>query len=82
MNGLLLATHADKLFDRHLMSFRVDHKGIYCTINKKIRGAVRRLGLEEGMELDIALLGLDQERKLKAYLSEHLKKFDLREIQS
>jgi hypothetical protein len=81
MNGLLLATHADKLFDRYLMSFRTERSGCFCIINKKIRPAVGALGLKEGMPLDITLLGLDQERRLKTYLLEHLKKFEAREEQ-
>lgn len=76
MNGLLLSAHVDKLFDRYLMSFREGSRGIFCTINKKVKGAVKTIGLQEGMELDVTMLGIEEERRLKTYLSEHLKKFD------
>ncbi|MNU49553.1 hypothetical protein D3C71_384980 [compost metagenome] len=75
MNGLLLVAHADKLFDRYLLSFDESRSGFQSVLHPRLRNAVvAQLGLKSGMPLDISRLSLADERRLKRYMSEHLRR--------
>lgn len=74
MNGLLLAAHVDKLFDRYLLSFKESRSGFESVLHPRVRAAVATLGIKAGMPLDTSYLSLTVERRLKAYIAEHLKR--------
>ena len=74
MNGLLLAAHVDKLFDRYLLSFEESRSEFKSVLHPRIRAAVATLGVKPGMNLDVSRLSLTDERRLKMYMSEHLRR--------
>lgn len=81
MNGLLLAAHADCLFDRYLMSF-IEQRGTFrCVFHPRVRGKLSALGLTEGMELKTGQLGLSDEHRFRAYMAEHLRRHQALVIQ-
>jgi hypothetical protein len=72
MNGLLLVAHLDRLFDRHLASFR-EHAGEFrCVVHPRVGRDAERLGVSEGMPLDTSHLGLSDEGRFRGYMKEHL----------
>lgn len=75
MNGLLLVAHADKLFDRFLMSFEESRAGFSTVLHPKVRREVASLGLTERMKLDTSQLGFADEGRFRRYMGEHLKRF-------
>ncbi|MDP3521846.1 MAG: HNH endonuclease [Hydrogenophaga sp.] len=77
-NGLLLATHADKLFDRHLLSFDLQRGELRSVIAPIARSDAARLGLTPGMQLRAAQLSPSAARRLEAYLAGHFGRFLLR----
>ena len=77
-NGLLLATHADKLFDRHLPSFDLARGDLRNVIAPSAQGDAARLGLTPGMPLRAAHLPPSAARRLEAYLAEHFSRFQAR----
>ena len=72
MNGLLLATHADKLFDRYLMSFEESRAGFTSVLHPRVRTAVVSLGLRPGLVLDTSHLGFANEGRFRRYMEQHL----------
>ena len=74
MNGLLLAAHADRLFDRYLLSFEASRSGFESILHPRIRSDVAQLGLKRGMALNTSHLGLDDERRFRSYMAEHLRR--------
>lgn len=73
MNGLLLVAHADKLFDRHLMSFYEERGTSMTMLHPRVRSAVSRLGLTERMPLDTSQLGFANEDRFRRYMAGHLR---------
>lgn len=71
MNGLLLVAHADKLFDRFLMSFQENRGSYSVVLHPRVRGDVRRLGISEEMKLDTSHLGFEAEGRFRKYMGEH-----------
>jgi hypothetical protein len=71
MNGLLLVAHADKLFDRHLMSFREERGTYRSVLHPRVRASVSKLGLAENMKLDTSNLGFAAEGRFRRYMAEH-----------
>jgi hypothetical protein len=74
MNGLLLAAHADRLFDRHLISFKKTNGMYVCVVHPRLRLEAKRAGIADGAKLSVAHLGLSDERRFEKYMSEHLAK--------
>lgn len=76
MNGLLLVAHADKLFDRCLMSFR-EERGVFVSVlHPRVRGVVSRLGLTQGMRLDTSQLGFANEARFGRFMVQHLRRHE------
>ncbi|MGH8783212.1 HNH endonuclease [Paraburkholderia sp.] len=71
MNGLLLATHADRLFDRYLMSFREVRGDFVCTLHARVRADAKKLGVFEGMRLATGQLSLCDEPRFRKYMAGH-----------
>ena len=74
MNGLLLAAHIDKLFDRFLLSFVDSRDGLSSVLHPRIRLDVVSLGLRDGMLLNTTHVSLRDEDRLKSYMAYHLKR--------
>lgn len=74
MNGLLLAAHADKLFDRYLMSFEESQAGFTSVLHPRVRTAVASLGLRQGLVLDTSHLGFANEGRFRRYMEQHLRR--------
>jgi hypothetical protein len=74
MNGLLLVAHADKLFDRYLMSFQEIRGTFVSVLHPRIRLDVEKLGLRNGMALDTSQLGFSNEPRFRRYMAEHLER--------
>ena len=73
MNGLLLVAHADRLFDRFLLSFEESPLGGFKSVlHPRVRSAVAPLGLHPGMQLNTSHLGLSDEGRFRRYMSDHL----------
>lgn len=74
MNGLLLIAHADRLFDRYLMSFKQSRGEYLSVLHPRLRLEARKAGIAEGMRLSTSHLGLSDEHRFERYMSEHLRK--------
>lgn len=74
MNGMLLAAHVDKLFDRFLMSFEESRAGFTSVIHPRVRNAVSSLGLKSGLMLDTSHLGFANEGRFRRYMEQHLRR--------
>lgn len=75
MNGLLLGVHADKLFDRFLMSFEESRAGFICVIHPRVRKEVSMLGLRPGLVLNTSHLGFANEARFRRYMAQHLQRY-------
>ncbi|RUP35403.1 MAG: HNH endonuclease [Curvibacter sp.] len=74
-NGLLLATHADKLFDRHLLSFQLQRGSLRSVIAPVAQPAAAKINLMAGMPLSTEHMPLSTARRLEAFMSEHHARF-------
>jgi len=74
MNGLLLAAHVDKLFDRFLLSFKESRSGFESVLHPRVHAAVRTLGIKAGMILKTERLNPRDESRFTAYMREHLRR--------
>lgn len=74
MNGLLLAAHVDKLFDRFLMSFEESRGAFTSVLHPRVRTAVLPLGLKSGLVLDTSNLGFANEGRFRRYMEQHLRR--------
>jgi hypothetical protein len=74
-NGLLLATHVDKLFDRFLLSFRFQADRTYVLeFHPRVRKVAAELGLKEGASLR-ALTPSELELSFRDFMQGHYDKF-------
>ncbi|WP_224005129.1 HNH endonuclease [Cupriavidus pinatubonensis] len=74
-NGLLLASHVDKLFDRHLLSFKPERQGFLLELHPRVATKVAALGLKRGMALRDSRLSPAAARSVAEYLREHYAHF-------
>lgn len=75
-NGLLLAAHVDKLFDRYLLTFKSNSRGELVTdINQRARPAASQLGIEVGCVLARRTTFANQD-KVRRYLGGHQELFE------
>lgn len=74
-NGLLLAAHADKLFDRHLLSFQLQRGDLRSVIAPTALPVATKIGLRPGMPLSTEHLSPSAARRLETYMSEHHARF-------
>jgi hypothetical protein len=76
MNGLMLAAHADRLFDRHLLSFTEEKGDFRCVIHESVRAEARKLGLVDKMPIrSTSNLTMSDHRRFARYMAGHLKLF-------
>ena len=74
-NGLLLVAHADRLFDRYLLSFRNDRDDYYLELNPRVRGPVSQLGIRSGLRLNTSNLGFNVSHRFQLYMQGHYERF-------
>lgn len=74
-NGILLATHADKLFDRYLMSFKPNGRDFFVELHPRVAKVANDLGIKSGGKLRSNYLNLSDTAKMSAYLEEHYRIF-------
>jgi hypothetical protein len=74
-NGLLLAVHVDKLFDRHLLSFEAQGGDLRTVIAPRAQSIAAKLGVSPGMPLATAMLSPSVVRRVEQYMSGHLAEF-------
>lgn len=74
-NGILLATHADKLFDRYLMSFKCEGGEFKCVLHPRVLGVAKGLGIRIGAPLVTTMIGLSSTQKLERYMDGHFKRY-------
>jgi hypothetical protein len=76
MNGLMLAAHIDRLFDRHLLSFREDRGVFRCVIHPSVRREAEKLQLTEKLSIrSTTNLRMAEHDRFCVYMVEHLKHF-------
>jgi len=79
-NGLLLAVHADKLFDRHLLSFDLQRGELRSVIASIAQMDASRLGLHPGMTLRSAHLSPSVARRFEDFMRDHHARFLKRKL--
>ncbi|MEX3072143.1 HNH endonuclease [Vibrio alginolyticus] len=80
-NGLLLSANVDKVFDRHIITFKPDRDKFKLTYSKRVeRKKLDSLGLEEGIDLDLTHLSFDDLERFKKYMARHNEIFDLKNL--
>ncbi|NRA91626.1 MAG: HNH endonuclease [Psychroserpens sp.] len=71
-NGILLCAHIDKLFDKHLITFRCKHARYHLDISKSVDvSQLKGLGIEKGIELEVSHLGFEASGRFKTYMEHH-----------
>jgi hypothetical protein len=79
VNGIMLAAHVDRLFDRHLLSFREDRGVFRCVIHPSVRREAEKLQLTEKLSIrSTTNLRMAEHNRFSAYMVEHLKQFSSR----
>jgi hypothetical protein len=74
-NGLLLATHVDKLFDRYLLSFESQRGEMRAVIAPRAQAVASKLGIFPGAPLTASMMTPSVMRRFEQYMSEHLTTF-------
>ena len=70
-NGLLLAAHVDKAFDRYLLSFREERGDFWVSIHPRIEAALRKTGVARTMKLTISHMSPSDARRFSKYVNQH-----------
>ncbi len=74
-NGLLLAVHIDKLFDRYLLSFDLQRGDLRSVIAPIAQPVTAKLGLLPGMPLATAHLSPSTARRFEQFMAGHHSRF-------
>lgn len=78
-NGILLAAHLDKLFDRFLISFDQLGKIVFSRrLSAKDREELRAIGVKEDMAINFTRLALGDEALVRHMLKEHCANLELK----
>lgn len=70
-NGLLLATHVDKAFDRYLLSFREDRGDFWVSMHPRVETALRKTGITRAMKLTTSHMSPSDARRFSSYVNQH-----------
>jgi hypothetical protein len=77
-NGILLCSHVDKLFDKHLITFEKQRSRYVVKISNTLDlGLLRSIGIESGLELSIARMHPRTQLRFDEYIVEHNKTFEI-----
>ncbi|CAM5798368.1 HNH endonuclease [Rhizobacter fulvus] len=71
-NGLLIAVHVDKLFDRHLLSFELQGDDFRAVVAPRARPVAAKLGVTPGMPLASSALSPGSMSRIGQYMVGHL----------
>lgn len=74
-NGLLLAVHVDRLFDRHLLSFELQRDDFRAVVAPRVQPIAAKLGLTPGMPLASSALSPGGMSRIGQYMADHLARF-------
>lgn len=72
MNGLLLVANADRLFDRHLLSFSRRGDEYFSVLHPRVKEEAAKHRIFEGMLLSIAHLREADTHRFERYMQTHL----------
>lgn len=71
-NGILLCSHVDKLFDKHLITFEKQRMRYVIKISSSLDlGLLRSIGIENGLELAIARMHPRTQLRFDEYILAH-----------
>lgn len=75
-NGILLCAHIDRLFDRHLISFKPARSGSDIRISSRLdlRG-LAQVGITLDLKLEPNLMRYEDKERFLGYLNEHYERF-------
>lgn len=75
-NGILLCAHLDKLFDHHLISFKLKNGKYICQFNNSLnKNHLKHIGIVEGIQLNTKSLNDHDLKRFNYYIDEHYKIF-------
>jgi len=77
-NGILLASHIDKLFDSHLITFREVNGSFFLEVNPKYEPLVEQHFKIKNRRLNLGKMSLSDSRIFEAFLRIHNQAFDLK----
>lgn len=77
-NGILLASHIDKLFDSHLITFRESGGGFSLEVNPKCAAMLDKHFQLKKRKLELGGMKPSDSREIGAFLRVHNKAFDLK----
>ncbi len=75
MNGLLLAAHVDRLFDRCLLGFREERGELVSVLHHRVRAECSKVGIRDGSRLNMSQLGFSDSGNLRRYMAGHFVRF-------
>lgn len=73
-NGLLLAIHVDKAFDKYLLSFSESRGDFSVSMHPRVVAALRKTGVTPSMKLMTSHMNLSDGRRFSGYIGEHFRK--------
>lgn len=73
-NGLLLAAHVDKAFDKYLLSFSESRGEFFVSMHPRIGAALRKTGVTASLKLVTSHMNLSDSRRFSVYIAEHYRK--------
>lgn len=73
-NGLLLATHVDKLFDKHLLSFKQEGEDYVVVLSPRVKDVAEQLGIANVNKINAKRLGASEGR-FSSYMQGHHERF-------
>lgn len=72
-NGLLLAAHVDRAFDKYLLGFREDRGDYWVSMHPRVETALRKAGVVRTMKLTSSHMNLSDSRRFSIYIEQHFK---------
>ena len=75
-NGIILCAHIDRLFDRHLISFKPSRSGCGIELSRLLNVTeIAQLGISRDLELAPNAMNAEEKERFLGYLSEHYQQF-------
>lgn len=73
-NGLLLAAHVDKAFDRYLCSFSEQGGDFYLSLHPRVLSAMKLAGVRANARLVVSHMNLSQSRRFSSFMADHYRR--------
>lgn len=70
-NGLILAAHVDKAFDRYLLSFREERGDFWVSMHPRVEAALRTMGVVRAMKLTVSHMSPSDARRFTSFVNQH-----------